>query len=321
MMFMGFKKFIVVWLLLLVGGTLLVWNVATFLNSSRVSEVSEGHFSVRWMGFVPDYNSKYPDYYICVNNLKDNLLKMDIALQIKNQEDRDFYFTVEKYTEPPAGWTLPTMYVGLIRKDETKNFAYTAYRTKPASVPAGRLTETITIVVKAYYDASYTNLYSQDNFSVTFHFIDRTSSVWTILYNDNFDDGTTQGWGSVGSGSSVSVSSSYYRSYRYSLQLYSTTTADCGYVKNFNIPTIYKEAYLIFSIRSHRWPATAMRILYDGVVYFMPDIDPSTRTWYQFTVPLPTEPPEVTKVEIYAIRGAYADSYAYLDDVYVIAKP
>lgn len=315
-----FKSFIVVWLLLLAGGTLLVWNVATFFNSGRIGEVSEAHFSVRWMGFAPDYSNQYPDYYVCINNLKDNVLTLSIALQIKNQEANDFYFTVEKYAEAPAGWTLPTMYVGLIKKDETKNFAYAAYRTKPSSITAGRLTETIHLVVKAYFDATYQNLYSQDNFTVTFHFIDRTSSVWTVLYHGNFDDGTTQGWSSVGPSSSVSASKSYYRSYPYSLQLHSPAFTDyIGYVKSFGIPTTYQEAYLIFSIRSHRWP-TNMRVLYNGIVYFMPDVSPSTRTWYQITVPLPIGPPELTEVRIDAVYGGTSDSYAYLDDVYVIAK-
>jgi len=276
----GFKSFIVVWMLSIAFGAILISGIATDFWSNKSTEVAQGHFSVRWMGFVPDYSDQYPDYYICINNLKDATLTMNIALQIKNQEDSGYYFTVEKYSELPAGWTVPTMYVGLINKDETKSFTYSAYRTKPASIPSGRLTESINLVVKAYYDASYTNLYSQDNFTATFHFIDRTSSVWTILYNDNFDDGTVQGWGyGGGPGTSLGVSNDYYRSYSYSLRLIANGWDQAWYVKTFNVPTTYQEAYLIFSLRSNSWGNMQIRL--DGVTYFKPDVGPSANVWYQ----------------------------------------
>jgi hypothetical protein len=319
----GFRNFIAVWMLSIACGAILISGIATDFWSNKSTELAQGHFSVRWMGFVPDYSSQYPDYYVCINNLKDATLIMNIALQIKNQEDSGYYFTVEKYGEPPAGWTVPTMYVGLINKDETKSFTYSAYRTKPASIPLGRLTESINLVVKAYYDASYTNLYDQDNFTATFHFIDRTSSVWTILYNDNFDDGTVQGWGYVGP-AGLGVSETYYRSYRYSLKLDGAgySYEESGYRKNFDVATGYQEAYLIFSLRSSWWPD--MRILLDGIVYFKPDVSPPGDVWLQFAIPLPVAPPETTEVIIYASRGrSYTwepESVAYLDDVFVIAK-
>jgi len=311
-----------VWMLSIVSGTVLLLGIATVLQSSKPTEVAQGHFSVRWMGFVPGYSSQYPDYYVTINNLKDATLTMNIALQIKNQEASGFYFTVEKYTEPPAGWNVPTMYVGLVNKDETKTLTYSAYRTKPTSIPSGRITESIDLAVKAYYDAAYTNFYSQDNFPATFHLIDRTSTAWTVLFNDNFDDGTTQGWSSVGPGPSFGVSDTLYRSYRYSLRVQarsSLTSDEAGYTKSFNIPTTYAEAYIVFSIRSSGWPSTysATRVLLDGVVYFQPDVVPSANIWYQFTIPLPTAPPETTAFTIYATSYG---QIAYLDDIYVIAK-
>lgn len=270
----------------------------------------QNHFSVRWMGYL---GPGKPDYYVCINDLASNTLEMYVDLEIKNQEDSGYYFTVEPFESAPAGWTVPVQYVGLINKDQTTNFDYAMYRTKPSSIPEGRITEKINLAVKAYYDASYSQLYSFDNFTVTFHLIDRTASVWTILYHDSFDDGTTQGWSGI---PSPSVSTDYYRSFRYSLKLY--TYMDGYYYKSFNIPTNYNEAYLIFSLRSNYWGN--MRILLDNVEFYRPDAQLPTDTWLQFCVSLPTEPPETTLVKIYAI--GYTGNYrsAYLDDVYVIAK-
>jgi len=233
---------------------------------------------------------------------------MNIALQIKNQELSGYWFRIQAYEAPPAGWTLPVKDVGYIAPDGTWNGLYSPYRTKPTSIAAGRLTEMVNIAVKAYYDGTYTSFYSEANFTARFHFIDRTSSVWTRLYNNTFDDGTAQGWGASG------ISGTYYRSYPYSLYL-STGGSEAAFSKSFEVETIYSEAYLIFSIRSSNWPGST-RINLDGVTYFMPDVVPSANIWYQFTIPIPTAPPVVTSVEIWA--ASY--SQAYLDDAFVIAR-
>jgi len=297
-------------------------------RSPEQTNVKSG-FSVRWMGFAPTYNNTYPEYYICINDLKSDTLVMNIALQIKNQEDRGYYFKIEKYVDPPTGWTVLPMTIGYVDGDETKAFTYSASRTKPTTISDGLPTENVSLVVKAYYDPSLTNLYSQDNFNVTFNFIDRLASGWTMIYRDNFDDGTTQGWSAVGSWVQPPiVTDIYYRSFRYSLQLHSgenpawwTEWAEAGYSKSFIIGAGTQQAYLIYSIKSTSWP-TSVRIAFDGVIVFQPDVQPNSNTWYQFTIPLPkSEIPGMSKttmVEVWATSAS--DAYAYLDDVYVIVK-
>jgi len=285
---------------------------------NRDNGTSTNHFSVRWMGFRPSYSDEYPDYYVCINDLKRDTLVMNIALQIKNQEDRGYYFIVDKYEGPPTGWSISPLKVGYIGVDETKNFVYAVSRSKPDSIADGKLTEHINLVVQAYSDLDYSNLYSQDNFTVTFHFIDLTSSTWSLLYYDSFDDGTTQGWSKAGNNAGLGVSDTYYRSFPYSLRLkgYSYWSSyEAAYVKSFDVGAA-KEAYLIFSIRSDNWPTTP-RILLNGVQCFSPDVQPSTDTWYRIVIPLPTGPTPITEVQIWSAYGNY---YAYLDDVYVVAK-
>ena len=46
-------------------------------NRGKVVSSGQNHFSVRWMGFSPyDYSNEYPEYYICINNLADDVLQM-----------------------------------------------------------------------------------------------------------------------------------------------------------------------------------------------------------------------------------------------------
>ena len=89
----NFKKFLAVWLSIIVTGTLFTVGTLKILyvqpaDNEQNSTLDDGndHFSVRWMGFFPTYNSAYPDYYICINDLLPATLTMNIALQIKNQE-------------------------------------------------------------------------------------------------------------------------------------------------------------------------------------------------------------------------------------------
>jgi len=315
-----FKKFLAVWLSIVILGTILTAETLRMLSNqkeqvdqSNASTQGSNHFSVQWMGFFPSYSSQYPEYYICVNNLKSDILAMDIALQIKNQEDAGYYFKGDKYEEPPTGWTISPIAIGFVDVDQTKTFTYSVSRSKPASISQGRLTETINLVIGAYHDSSYLNLYSQDNFTVTFNFIDRTSSAWTLLYHDTFDGGTTQGW----SGTNAQVSSDYYRSFPYSLKI-GGQTGYSQYSKTFNVG-LGEEHYLIFSLRSGAWGSGLPSVGVASVICFQPDVTPSKNTWYQFAVPLPLGE---SAVWMNVINAPYPEqiSYAYLDDVFVIAK-
>jgi len=284
------------------------------------------HFSVSWMGYVPSYDDQYPEYYICINNLVDSTLQMQIALEIKNQEDSAYFFVVDQYSAPPIGWTILPMALGQIDIDETYQFVYNkAYRDKPSSIPGGRLTETISLVVKAYYDAGYTNLYSQDDFTVTFNFLDYESAIWNIVYNDDFDDGTTQGWTytQITYTALIGVSGTYYRTFPNSLRLYHYCSGGGGaaFKKTFTVGLV-SEAYLICSIKSPIWHGLSNHgIKINGVTYFKCDIEPVDNSWYQFTIPLKIG--ETNIVEIFVLGGPTPEGYfyAYLDDVYVIIKP
>jgi hypothetical protein len=307
-----------------------IWFVLLFLISSiaivalrtsrseiditNVSQKNGKHFSVHWMGFAPaDYNNSYPDYYVCINNVKGDWLNMSIALQIKNQEANGFYFLIDQYQTPPANWAISQYQIGLIAVDGTNNFVYTNIsRAKPASIPSGILNESVNLVVKAYRDSSYTDFYSQDNFTVSYHFIDRTSG-WNQIAYDNFENGT-QDW-SLSGGSAykwIGLTTVYYRSFQHSLQIRDTGSYGyfvIGYLKTFNTTS---NCVLLFSMRSAKWDDFAIQ--YNGTSYFRPDASLAANTWYQFAVPIPSG-----TVQVNILVAGWLDS-AYMDDVYLIAR-
>lgn len=327
---MGFKRFVTLYLAVLMSVSAFVVVAAPRLQTKN-EIASSHHFSVRWMGFAPtDCSNEYPEYYVCINNLKDDPLRMQIALQIKNQEASAFYFKVDQFAAPPSGWAIQPRYVGLIQVDETGQFVYdNVSRSRPVSIPQGRLTESISLMVQAYYDSGYTSLYSQDDFTVAFNFLDLTSTQWTVIYHDNFDDKQTRNWTSVsyGGGSysaTIDVTDIYYRSFQYSLRLDTYASWNCyccgGYKKIFDIGSV-QEVYLIYSIRSEDWLAHYDRgVTINGTTCFRSD-NPALERNVWFQVALRLRPSETNIVEIWSCNtGGLIHTYSYLDDVYVIAK-
>jgi hypothetical protein len=295
-----FKKFVAIWFatIVIVSALFIGWTTL-FNRPNEATEVKGNHFSVVWKGFKPTYSDQFPDYYICINNLKDDSLRMYIQLNIENYENVSLYFKIDKYTEPPAGWFVGPQYLGLVAiTNPILTFTYSNInRTKPTAIPAGSLHESVELAVKAYYDASYTQFYSQANFTVNFHFIDVTAPVWTKVIYNNFDDETSQGWSNGFIHKWV-----YYRSWPCSYQSYWSPS------KSFDMIGNYTEAYFVAAVYT---AAPYPSIYLDGQLYFAPDTTTyGTYTWYQIAIPLPLN--KATMVMI--------GSISYLDDVYVVAK-
>jgi hypothetical protein len=309
---MELKAFMAAYLAMIIGvPALVIIVVPKFQTENEILPSPQHHFSVRWMGYVPTYSNQTPDYYICINNLASDPMTLQIALQIKNQENQSFYFKMDQNQAPPSGWSVPPYTIGLINKDQTLAFTYSASRTNPGSISQGRLTETINLIVKAYYDSLYTQFYSSDSFPVTFNFLDRTATVWANLYYDNFDDGGIHQWSGLG----AAATTDYYRSFQFSLKFQTGYGVNYGASKSFDISGSFTEAYLIFAVRSGAWSSPGINL--NGVCVYQPDVAPSANTWYQFAIKLPTA--QITQVNIYPkIDTGYV--YAYIDDTYVIAR-
>lgn len=331
---MEFKRFMAIWFLAVVLGTVVATGTLRILYTkpeqierNETQTQDNNHFSVRWMGFLPTYSNQYPDYCVCINNLAGENWTMSLGFQIKNQEDSGYYFQIGPNGTSPLGWTLPTVNLLFVGIDETLTFNYLANRSRIASIPQGEFVEQISLIVKAYYDIALTQLYSQDSFNMTFRFLDYEAPAWSIIYNDNFEDKTSQGWGKTTEGTiyyQLTVSNDYYRSYPYSLKLerttqYSSYSIADQYRKSFTVPSGFMTAYLIFSIRGEYFYDNRVAVYFDNTKYFGMSVEASSNIWYQFAVPLPIG--QTTQVDIV---GAYSDGVnracTYLDDVYVVAK-
>jgi len=291
-----FRKFMTIWLATIVTISVFAFSFATMFNSPSVTKGTEkSHFSVVWKGFKPDYSNQFPDYCICINNLKDESLRMYVQLKIENYENMSLYFMVDQYAVPPSGWYAGPQYLGLVAiTNPIMTFTYSNLnRTKPVSIPEGSLHESVELTVKSYYDSGYTQFYSQANFTANFHFIDVTAPVWTKFIYYNFDDGTTQGW------SGNLHSWTYYRSWPSSIGGIPSKTIDL--IGN------YTEGYLVAA--AYMYPISPT-IYLDSVVCFKPDIPSGTTAWHQIAIPLPVN--KATYVSIYSV--------SYVDDAYVLAK-
>ena len=309
----SFKKFMVVWCATIIAVSAFAVGAGTLPNRpSTIMEKERAHFSVHWMGFIPDYSDQYPEYYACINDLLSDTLYFPIALKLVNQENSSLYFRIVQNQTPPSGWTLPVSEYGLISKDETRFLTYNTFRDKPASIPEGRLTETISLAVQAYYDSLYTQFYSQDSFTVTYNLLDRTAVVWTVLDTDNFDDGSAHEWTG---GNGAGVSGELYRSFPYSFKAWHDWGGYGSYgSKSFNISVVYSEAYLILAIKSPGGtPISSIAI--DGVTCFIPDVSPAAGVWNQIAMPIP-----IGQVSTLTIAGHWAPINLFFEDVYIIAK-
>jgi hypothetical protein len=299
-------------------------------NTAPMTGEVKPHFSVKWMGFAPDsnttwpsvqpYNNNYSEYFVCINDVISDKLSLPVSFRLANHENSAFYFRVNPKLPLPTGWSTPTNEIGLVNKDETRFFTITTERVKPSLILAGKLAETITLTVQAYYDSSYTQFYSQDDVPVTFNFIDRTASAWSVLSTDNFDTPKQTQWDSLTNYGSVSVVGDIYRSYPRSLRITNqASNYDNGFGSTIAVNSSYAEAYIIASIKTSTW-STTPRVTFNGTVYFEPDVSPTQYSWYQLVFPLPIN--QTTQVGIYLVPPIYYDTaYGYLDDVYVIAKP
>lgn len=215
--------------------------------------------------------------------------------------------------------------------------------------PSTELEETITVRLRAYTDVGYSNLMWTYEKALTVKFIDSNAPSYTIDYENNFDDGTVQGWAGavdIGGGTAeVAVVTDYVLSPPYSLRLYhwcaSSNTdnkqMEAHLYKSFNTPN-KDEVYAIIGIRHVKmlfdW-CKHWRVL-DGTTLLIyvgrpndnqqADYFPTAR-WMRCVVPLP--PNTTVEVRIYlnwrAIKTAsgapyYLRSSIRLDDFKIISK-
>jgi len=148
--------------------------------------------------------------YRDIVNLPDPVL-LGLTVRYFNYDDVDLYF---KVTGSAVGYTFGTVNLGLLADgtDAYINLDEFASRAKPTV----ETEEIITITLKAYTDAAYTNLKWTFNREVHVQFINSNDAAYTTDYSNTFDDGTVQEW--AGNGTDFGVATDYVLSAPYSLK-------------------------------------------------------------------------------------------------------
>ena len=258
-----------------------------------------------------------PDIYFAVTNLPDPFT-IDIPIGITNNETITLYFQAT-LVNPPTGWGNYPQNLGGVGAGASGYFTFSPTRSQP-TLTNGEFTEQITIRINAYTDSGYTNLYGYQDLLSNITFIDYLDPTWTLLYNDNFDDGTNQNWvpvsGNIDSkytnyGGSGSVFSTRYISAPYSLEFSGGSTGR-HLQKSFSIGAYTKAFIIIHVYKDLGYIAIAI-----GNTLVKPfAINEPNKTWMRYVFPLTTNATNVVKLA----STTNALGGALIDDIYIVAK-
>jgi len=273
--------------------------------------------------------------YADLVNLPDPL-KLGLTVRIFNYDSVTLYMRVDGYN---AAWTFTSNDLGAVGSgsDIYRNLDQFGSRAKPAA----ETLESITVRLRAYTDAGYSDLKWTYERVVNVVLIKSDDGSWTEDVLNNFDDGTVQGWAAtLESGGSVAVlaSSTFALSPPYSLQCYTSGTGvgqtpRGRFWKSFTTPN-KPTVYAIFDMRSVAGVDCRIKYRYnsqDGtiLVYIGRPADTSSTTyipvnkWTRVVVPLPGN----TTLELRIVQHGYLIQYTtgpnhnvYLDDFRIISK-
>lgn len=129
--------------------------------------------------------------YRDIENLPDPVL-LGITMRYFNFDTVNLWFRI---TGSGTGYTFDTVDLGLLGPGTNDYHNLDEFASKAR--PAAAFTEYITLTLRAYTDAGYTNLKWTYQRNVLVVWIDSTDGSWIIDDIDNFDDGTVMGWAAV----------------------------------------------------------------------------------------------------------------------------
>jgi len=256
---------------------------------------------------------KDPDLHFDIADLPDPM-SIVIPICITNNEDITLYFRAV-IANAGAEWRISSVNLGSVGAGNSACFLARFLRYKPSLID-GEYDEIITLRIEAYTDSGYTELYGYQEVQITIHYIDHYDPAWTIIDEDNFDEGTREDWkhGSgaidpnIGSWCGLRITNKRYISPPYSLNANGLGCSGAHEYKDFNTAG-YSKAYLIMHIWAYS-SEVAIAVNYDLKV---PGLMPKpTQRWVRYVIPLPIATPVRVQVQM--------TSDGYIDDVFVIGK-
>ncbi len=287
--------------------------------------------------------------YRDIVNLPDPV-NLGLTIRYFNHDDVDLYMQI---TGSCAGYTFGTVNLGLLGTGANayQNLDEFASRAKPSvgDLPDGEMEENITLTLKAYTDAGYSELKWTFERVVTVHWINSADDAFTVDELDNFDDGTVQGWavaneeGNDAAYPQLHVVSDYVLSALYSIRMTQLSSAAATRVrgrlyKSFTTPdkdVVYAIINFRLSrvttpndwnrIKNFRVQKNTDLLIFLGRPYdaegFVADYVPRDK-WMRVVVPLPKNiSVEVRLVlEFFGYAALVYYSYLWIDDFKIISK-
>jgi len=262
-------------------------------------------------------------------NLPDPLYK-GLTVRIFNADDVTLYMRVDGYA---AGWTFTSNDFGSLASGANfyRNIDNFGTRAKPAAATE----ETVTVRLRAYTDAGYTNLKWTFERVIDVIFIKSDDGSWTQDFLDNFDDGTVQGWAVVsewGGGTfTLTVVSDYFLSAPYSVRMRQIGTdifARCRLYKSFTTPN-RNNVYAICDVRQSGAYMKNLRLGWDTnqLVYLGRPYDTAdahytpVNKWMRIVFPLPKNATlEVRVVQETGRSSGTVLGDLWFDDFRIISK-
>jgi len=266
-------------------------------------------------------------------------------VKVTNNEGQLLYFQLKPRpgaVQPPR-YTINTTNLGPVSNGAVVEFTnYDGIQCLEANAPGGgdipsgsTLPETCYLRLEAYTtDPSLPDpiSFGYADLDITITWIDSSSGGWTVVADNDFDDGTVQGWSArwvlisgVGSSLSDIVDGSVYRSppYSYLAKMTYNTGSMEGYLgqyKNFTIGSITRAFAVLYfrtSTGTGTYYSTQARV---GGTVTHQFARPTDATWFKVVVPLPLNATSELELRHHILTGGMAGMVwaANLDSVKVL---
>lgn len=281
-------------------------------------------------------------FYMDIVNMPDPTV-FGVTINYYNFDDIPLYLTIEG---SGVGYTFPDpiqlggLGAGL---NAFRNLDEWFSRAKPAA----ETTEAVTLTLKGYTDAAYTNLKHTFSRNVTIVFIKSDDVSYTVDYLNNFDDGTVQGWAVVDLYNNkagypkIGVATDYVLSPPYSLKSLGQSSS-MAYALGFRVykSFVTPDKTNIYAIIDLRLGATAtttyinaLRLLIDAMIlnhhggYWAEWTEPRSYNylpkdkWIRMVVPLPKNVTIEVRVDTQWTQDTLPrDAILWIDDFKIISK-
>lgn len=272
----------------------------------------------------PPASEPHRTIYGDIVNLPDPL-KLSICVRAFNYDEIGLYMQLEG---AGTGWTFSTVNLGLLGSGSAAYYLRNQYGER--AKPSAEISEPIVLTLKAYTDSGYSNLKWTFERTVSIFFIKSDDGSWTLDVNNDFDDGTKQGWDVAGGGGyswTFINATDYVLSEPYSIRYYSDHTSSSGsryerFYKSFTTPN----KNMVFAIADFRHRHSnanqkAVEVQVNGVKTIYCGIQTPDSRWMRLVFPLPSNEADVLiTIGNRHYHGGYDQAYIWMDDFRIISK-